>query len=159
VVLGTLRLTGRLTRSKTATQHRALTTIIHAMRASNQELVAAPASNKNNINIDSSSTLRISLTISTSPCTIPQHKPILLPSGVVSTSPPYPPLINAKPEFEPHRPIFLAAAALHAPSVENREKGHRHAALIAHLSAELREDGGSWEDMVRECRRGRGGYQ
>lgn len=119
---------------------------------------SCPGFNINNINIDPSSTLRISLTISTSPCTIPQHRPILLPSGVVSTSPPYPPLSNVRPEFLPHRPTFLPAATPHAPSVKDKEKG-RHAALIAHLCAELREEGGSWEDVVRECRRGRGGYQ
>lgn len=148
-----------LTISKIATRPRALTAIIHAMRASNLELVAAAASKNNNINIESSSTLRISLTISTSPCTIPQHRPIVLPSGVVSTSPPYPRMTNSKPEFVPHRPTFLLAAAPHALSVEDKEKGHRHVALIAHLSAELREDSGSLEDVMRECRRGRGGYQ
>ncbi|OSS54708.1 hypothetical protein B5807_00735 [Epicoccum nigrum] len=129
------------------------------MRASNLEPVAAPATNNNNINIDSLSTLRISLTITTSPCTIPQHRPILLPSGVVSTSPPYPRTKNAVPEFVPHRPTFLSAAALHASSVNDKGKGHRHAALIAHLRAELREDGGAFEDVVKDCRRGRGGYQ
>ena len=139
-------------------QHTHKIKINHAMRTSNLEPVAVPASNINNINIDPSSTLRISLTISTSPCTIPQHRPILLPSGVVSTSPPYPPLSNVRPEFLPHRPTFLPAATPHAPSVKDKEKG-RHAALIAHLCAELREEGGSWEDVVRECRRGRGGYQ
>jgi hypothetical protein len=161
VVLGTLRLTRQLTKSKIATQHRALNIIIHTMHASNFEPVVAAASNNNNTNIDSSSTLRISLTISTLPCTIPQHRPILLRSGVVSTSPPYPPLANTKPEFVPHRPTFLPAAAPNAPSVKDvdKEKGQQHAALIAHLMAELREDGGSWENMVRECKRGRGGYQ
>ena len=96
---------------------------------------------------------------STSLCTNPPHRPVLLPSGVVSTSPPYAPLANAKPEFVPHRPMFLPATAPQTPGVKDKEKGHRHAALIAHLSAELREDGGSWENVVRECRRGRGGYQ
>ena len=157
MVWGTLRLI-TLATSKTATDT-ALSPSSIAMRASDFEPIAAAASNNSNTNIDSSSTLRISLTISTSPCTDPQHRPILLPSGVVSTSPPYHPSVNVKSDFVPHRPTFLPGAAPNAPSVKDKEKGHRHAALIAHLRAELREDGGSWEDVVRECRRGRGGYQ
>ncbi|KAF3011132.1 hypothetical protein E8E13_011432 [Curvularia kusanoi] len=130
------------------------------MRASETESLAVPASNaKNNIDIDPSATLRISLTISTSPRTIPRHIPILLSSGVISISPLYLTQAPSKPEFIPHRPTFPSAASSHAPISKDKAKRHRHAALIAHLSAELREDGGSWEDVVRECKKGRGGYQ
>ena len=112
--------------------------------------------NSNDINIASTSTLHIHLTISstTSPLAIShraKHTPILLLTGVVSTSPPY--LAAEHPEFVPHRPTFLPTTGIALSEKSQR----RHAALTAHLSAELREDG-AWERVGRECLKGRGGY-
>ncbi|KAJ4399182.1 hypothetical protein N0V91_009639 [Didymella pomorum] len=110
-------------------------------------------SDANAIEISSSSTLRITLAFSTN--TIP-YKPIVLPNGTISTSPPYHSTAS-QPAFIPYRPTFEPPSTTQA--ARSGSKGRqRHAALFAHLSAELREDGGSWEDVVRECRMGRGGY-
>lgn len=161
------------------------------MRRPTAQTTSPPSSNhdSNNITISTTATLHITLAISpplaaSEPSRAPCHTPILLSSGVVSTSPPYRTSTTIQPVFIPHRPTFV-----HPRSSEDTERegcawskdritdgkskngvrkedvraegkeGRRHAALLAHLRADLREDGGSWEDVGRESRMGRGGYQ
>lgn len=111
------------------------------------------SSNTNVISISPTSTLHIALAFSSnlpSPAPYPptqraKHHPVLLSSGVISTSPPYRSSAR-KPELIPYQLTFSVPVALAA-----RES--RHAALIAHLNAEVREEGGSWEGGGREWRR------
>lgn len=132
------------------------------MRAPSQDSQSIlPRHSAKSISIAPTSTLHITLNLSilATPHQI-IHTPVLLPSGVVSISPPYhscsfPPQLT-KREFIPHRPIFSPPASSLISSGE--EKRCRHAALTAHLSAEMREDGGSCEGVGKECKRGRGGY-
>ena len=123
------------------------------MRVSTAQQLSTASANHNTTDISTSSMLRITLTLS-APLTI-QHKPIILPNGMISTSPPYlHPLstVPQQPEFIPYRPTFETP-----PTIGKDTR--RHAALIAHLNAELREGRRSFENVARECRRGRGGYQ
>ncbi|KAF3042575.1 hypothetical protein E8E11_000775 [Didymella keratinophila] len=113
-----------------------------------------PTPDANAINIFSSSSLHITLAFSTA-ITI-QRKPVFLPNGTLSTFPPYH-IGSSQQIFVPHRPTFEPPSTTQAFRSGNRDRP-RYAALIAHLSAELREDGGSRKDVVRGCRMGRGGY-
>jgi len=109
-----------------------------------------PTSDANAINISPSSSLRITVAFSPS-----QHKPIVLPNGTISTSPPYC-SHTSQQVFVPHRPTFEPLSTVQASRSGSKDR-QWHAALIAHLIAELREDGGSWKDVVWECRMGRSG--
>ena len=83
-----------------------------------------------------------------------RHTPALLPSGVISVSPPFH-SSSGQPKFIPHRPTFCVPSTSRV-NQEQENKG-RHAALIAHLNADLREER-AWERVERKCMRGRGGY-
>ncbi len=121
--------------------------------------------NNNKTSISQTTTLHVELRLTLSTCITPRHKPIQLPNGVIATKPLYH-TCTAQPEFVPHRPAFEAPRSSRDARVEEgtgtvgeKEKKEkqwgRHAALVAHLSVELREDGGSWGRVVRACERGR----
>jgi hypothetical protein len=113
-----------------------------------------PTSDASAINISSSSSLSITLAFSNAP--IIQHKPVVLPNGIISTSPPYHSGAS-QPTFVPYRPTFEPPSITQALRSGSKDR-QRHAALIEHSSAELRENRGRWGDVARECRKGRGGY-
>ncbi|KAJ4984397.1 hypothetical protein SVAN01_10104 [Stagonosporopsis vannaccii] len=126
------------------------------MRAPATQSVSVPTAN-NDISISPTATLHITLAMSPLPSAQrhmhnPRYTPILLPNGVVSTSPSYRASTTAQLMFIPHHPTFLQPRSSEdarkevGVRIEDKERV-RHAALIAHLSAELREDGGSWVDV------------
>lgn len=144
------------------------------MRVPTNQSPSAPRANNDNNNISISSTASLHITLTVPPLPTARHHrhslrhtPVLLPSGVISTSPPYRASSSAQPAFVPHRPTFPQPRLSEdtrrtedAESARSEDKERwRHAALTAHLSAELREDSGQWMDMAKECRAGRGGYQ
>jgi len=145
------------------------------MRAPAKGSASDAKANNNSISISSTASLHITLAVSPLPTPRhhrhrPRHTPIVLPSGVISTFPPYRASTSAQPVFVPHRPTFSQprlsedtrrredARLEEGTRTEDKEK-RTHAALIAHLNAELREDSGPWVDMMKECTVGRGGYQ
>lgn len=145
------------------------------MRAPAKGSASDARATDNSISISSTASLHITLAVSPLPTPRhhrhkPRHTPIILPSGVISTSPPYRTSTSGQPVFVPHRPTFSQprlsedtrkiedARTEEGTRTEGKEK-RIHAALIAHLKAELREDSGPWVDMMNECTVGRDGYQ
>ncbi|KAF9701528.1 hypothetical protein EKO04_000992 [Ascochyta lentis] len=120
-----------------------------------------PCTINTNINATISPTSSLYITITTTTyesltISISSRVPTIPHNGMTSISPSYC-STGHLPEFIPFRPHFLLPRTLQCKE-EKTGKAYRHAALMAHLNAELREDGGPWENVERESKTGRGGY-